>query len=199
MNVEPWEITLLENIFYLLPNEYKHFGKQIKSGLLKRVIIGSKIIPNYIGFSYNPVMSKQFENNKGRHMCLKGIKVFDQGSGMYTGIEIHIMHNLIAGYSTPQIKDFQPDVNRIVVESFQRVYFGNEDYEKIKNMLDETELALINPSDVFEVEINGNIYYHLKDLEDGDFIGVGTDKKMYKITHDPYCITELKLPLKGVL
>jgi len=45
-----------------------------------------------------------------------------------------------------------------------------------------------NPAiiDKYEVELADKMYYHLFDMEDGDFIGIDKKKKVYEITHDPY-------------
>lgn len=50
----------------------------------------------------------------------------------------------------------------------------------------------INENDIYAISLNGKEYYHLKELEDGDFIGIDKDNKIYKITHDPYMIQELE-------
>ena len=55
-------------------------------------------------------------------------------------------------------------------------------------MFNHEEISLLNTSDIYKIELNGKIYYHLKDLEDGDFIGIDTQKNIYLITHDPFKI-----------
>ncbi|WP_162842699.1 hypothetical protein [Mucilaginibacter pineti] len=47
--------------------------------------------------------------------------------------------------------------------------------------------------------MDGKVYFHIKDLEDGDFIGIDSDKIIYKITHDPCEIIPLPESLKTVL
>jgi hypothetical protein len=43
----------------------------------------------------------------------------------------------------------------------------------------------------------GNII--LVDIADGDFIGIGADKKLYKISHDPFEVIEVHGSLSEIL
>jgi hypothetical protein len=52
---------------------------------------------------------------------------------------------------------------------------------------------------VYEVILNGNVYFHIQDLEDGDFIGIDENKAFYKITHDPFEITKIDTSLKKII
>ena len=42
-------------------------------------------------------------------------------------------------------------------------------------------------------------YFHIKDLEDGDFIGIDERKVVYKITHDPMEVKALDKKIMDVL
>ena len=55
----------------------------------------------------------------------------------------------------------------------------------VKTLLSPDDQKLINWSSAFEVEINGKQFYHLRDLNDGDFIGMDADGLFYEIHHDP--------------
>lgn len=196
--VASWEVELLKKIFDLLSHEYKHYKAQIKDNLLARVRVYSNE-ENYIGFSYDPEVSKRYENDIEPYCILKGIKVFDTIAGKYTDFYIHLMHGLVAGYSTPFKKKIKPDIEKIKIENFMREFVKNNGLTDIAFMFTTAELGLINSSDVYKIELNGKTYYHLKDLEDGDFIGMDLDKKIYQIKHDPFEIVELDKPLSEIL
>ncbi|MEY3451193.1 MAG: hypothetical protein RL711_1019, partial [Bacteroidota bacterium] len=49
------------------------------------------------------------------------------------------------------------------------------------------------------LDLKGKTYYHLKDIEDGDFLGIDIHKNIYKITHDPFEINLQKNELINVL
>lgn len=76
---------------------------------------------------------------------------------------------------------------------------SNIEFDAIRHLFNEEELSLIDPIDVYEVELEGKIYYHVRELEDGDFIGIDDEKNVYKLTHDPYEITLLNKSLVEVL
>ena len=60
------------------------------------------------------------------------------------------------------------------------------------SLLTKQELANINENDIYASNLNGKDYYHLKELEDGDFIGIDTDNHIYLIAHDPFEIKNIE-------
>jgi hypothetical protein len=200
-NVESWEAEMLRALFNLLNEDYEYLKKQIEDGLLKRVLINNSGIINYVGFSFNPHISRKYENNLGRFFVMEGIQIFNLKTNDYTPIQIYISYGLVCGYSTPIAKKFLPDIDRIEIRDFTIKYLdeNNESYEKIKVKFTNKELAFINPSDVYEVILKGKKYYHLKNLEDGDFLAIDENINIYEIKHDPFEIIELKDSLINAL
>lgn len=196
--VESWETALLVNVFNKLGGNYKKYQKQIDDNLFVRVRVYNNSI-NYVGFSYDPSVSRKYEIKTEPQIVLKGIRVFDNGINSYTDFHIYIFMDLVAGYSTPDVKKFKPDLLNINLEQFQKDIIDNSEFSKVSHIFTMDELKKINSSEIYEVELNGRQYYHLKDLEDGDFIGFDTNRKAYKITHDPFEIIELKKPLEDLL
>lgn len=66
-----------------------------------------------------------------------------------------------------------------------------EDFDRIAHVLTQEERMAISASDIYSVRIEGKEYFHLMDLEDGDFIGIDIGKNVYRITHDPVNVTWL--------
>lgn len=185
-----WEKDLLINIFDILSNEFVHYKEQIQAGLLKRVRLSNNFVPNEVNFSYNPTIAEKFRERNGRHFCIQGIRVFDKKKREWSEIILYFSHGLIISYSTPQNDNFAPDISKVLIISLRKVYLDTSPYNIIKKLFNEFEQKLINPADFYEIEIKGKVYYHIKDIGDGDFIGVDEQKKIYKITHDPF---EIKL------
>jgi uncharacterized pyridoxamine 5'-phosphate oxidase family protein len=69
----------------------------------------------------------------------------------------------------------------------------------LKKLLSPKELKLINPSDVYIVTLNNKEYFHLIDIEDGDFYGMDMGKNLYKITHNPYDLEKIDVNLSKLL
>lgn len=59
------------------------------------------------------------------------------------------------------------------------------DYERILTVLNNDEQQLLNPSNVYSVFVDNKEYFHISDLEDGDFFCIDINKKIYRITQDP--------------
>ena len=74
-----------------------------------------------------------------------------------------------------------------------------EESSILSKVFSRMELDLLNPSEVYEVELDGKTYYHIQDLEDGDFIATDKEKRVYSITHDPFEVTLLSEDLLGYL
>lgn len=182
----PWEIELLKNIIKKLPKEYDYLFRQIDQNLFNGVLIGLSEIPGYVGFSFNPQVHDNFYDKNGRNYKLTGIKVFNKKSNSFLDVNIYIVFGMINGYSIEG--KFDIDVNNIEINNFRKEMIDNSDFEKIANIFNDAELKVINPSEIYEVELNGISYYHIKDLEDGNFIGIDEKKNIYKIIHDPFKI-----------
>jgi hypothetical protein len=196
-HVADWEISLLKNVFSKLPEEFRSFKNQVEEGLLNRVFIDSKS-PGNVGFSYRPGLSRKFEDPNGEAYSLSGIMVYNKKTNSFTEFKIHIAFGMITGYGTSSEK-FEPDPENIKVESFRKVYLKNPEFDKLKKLLSKSEANLLNSAEIYEISLKGKTFFHLKDLEDGDFIGMDGDKNFFKITHDPYEATKINGKLEEVL
>lgn len=182
-----------------LPVEYHFVAEQVKMGLIKGVLLGLSDIPNYVGFTYHFDVYNQFQNNKAKNYVIRNIQVFDNSKGVYTPYEIYVSSGVVNGYSTPQSKNFFPNVDKIDTKNYQRAYINNADFEKVRGLLDERELALIRPDEVYQVDLKGKTYFYMRDIGDGNFIGIDGQKNVYRIMHDPYEIILLTSSLKDSL
>lgn len=193
--VKSWEIDFLKTVFSKLSgDENRLLYEQIIEGIIKRVFIGYSYIPNYVGFSYNTSIVEKYENNKIKNYKLSNIKVKNSLTNEYIYVSIFVFSGLVTGYSidtNKKIKKYQFSINSVDVSSVQKIFDENKDYEKISSLLNNEELKYIS-NEVYPTEINGKYYYHIKELEDGDFIGIDINNHIYKITHDPYEIVSLE-------
>ncbi len=184
--IENWEIGLLLNVVEQLPiDDSQIFARQIREGLFRGVIIGLSDIPDYIGFSFNPKVHDLFFKKNERNYKLSGIKLFNVATHQYLKYSIYVSFGIINGYSIEGPKNRKLDITEINVSNFVKVYMDPIINSRISDILSPTEKKSLNPSQVYSVEVNNREYFHIKDLEDGDFIGFDLEKKVYKVTHDP--------------
>lgn len=194
-----WETELLLNIFFELPEVYLQYTHQIKNGLLKGVILNASDIPGYVAFTYNYDIFKKYDNEKEHTFKLTNIKVYDYKSSSFVPYEIYFSSGKINGYSLCGLKNYKIDVNKVDVSGFRKEILGESDYAHIINILSDEEKLYINPADIYSVFVNDKEYFHIKDLEDGDFVGIDIRKTVYKITHDPLAVVALNKELKEIL
>ena len=100
-----------------------------------------------------------------------------------------------------KIEKYKFNLNSLNVEKIKYEVIGEDiSIEKVKKILLLDELELINENEIYSVSIHNDIIFHLKELEDGDFIGIDLDNNLYKVTHDPYKMTPLqRQDLLGIL
>ncbi|WP_026997621.1 hypothetical protein [Flectobacillus major] len=183
--IEKWETDLLQNVIIKLPSEYSSFINQINDGLLRGVLVSASDILGYVAFTFHPNILKKYDKKKEQDFKLTNIKVYDNKSLSFVPYEIYISSGTISGYSLIGCKGQNVDVGKVDVSGFKKKIIGKSDYHRIMYILLEEEKKLLNPSEVYSILIDGKEYFHLKDLEDGDFIGIDENKVIYRITHNP--------------
>jgi len=197
--VSDWELALLSNTIKHLPIEFGYLEAQIKSGLIKTSLLKQRGSgPDYITFTFDSNLINQFENKQNRNYQIKGIKLYDSLTNKKLEFTIYVYSGVISGYSIPRANDFHIDVSQIDTKSFKQVFIDNKDFKKLSKLLSKEETDLINPNDVYEVILNDKLFYHVQDLEDGNFIGIDTDKIIYKVSHDPFEISPIAKSLKDI-
>ncbi|WP_254561341.1 hypothetical protein [Dyadobacter diqingensis] len=197
--IEDWEILLLKNTIKQLPEEFHIFIEQINAQVFSGVLTGMSDLPGYVAFSYNSKVISLFEKKEEKNYKITGIKVYDSRSKSNLKYSIYISSGVINGYSIEGADKYSLDLVKIDVSRFKLVLISNNDFKEISQLLDSLEVKLLNPADIYTVLLNDKVYYHLIDLEDGDFIGMDTGKMFYKITHDPFEIIQIHKSLNQIL
>lgn len=179
------ELKLLEKVIKKLPRPYLDLINQIEDGLLKGVITNASDIPGYTAFTFNFSVLKKYDHENEKDFKLCNIEVYDRKISSYLPYEIYVSSGTLSGYSWTGNNDFDVDFDKINTANLKITFSGISDYKKIEHIFSEIEKKLLNPSEVYSVFLNKKEYFHIKDLEDGDFIGVDINRILYKITHDP--------------
>lgn len=197
--IEKWETDLLRNVVMKLPSEYSSLMNQITDGLFRGVLVDMSDIPGYIAFTFHSDILKKYDRENERDFKLTNIKVYDNKSLGFVPYEIYVSSGTISGYSLGGSKKHNIDVYKVDVSGFKKEFIGESDYNRIVNVLNEEEKKLLNPSEVYSVFVADKEYFHIKDLEDGDFIGMDAKNVIYKITHDPMEVNRIDKTLKEIL
>jgi hypothetical protein len=193
------QIELVLKICQSLPEKFSNLRKQIQEGIIRDIKILEKPFPNYHKFVLDVNVLNKYEDKKGRSFQVKGIVVWDKSLQNFVPVNIIVAYGLILGYSTPQASELNLDLDKIKITSMSLEFFGENVFDRLKPILSKEELKWVNPSDVYEIELKNTTYYHIKDLDDGDFVAIDIDKNIFKITHDPFEIKKTEENLTDIL
>lgn len=189
--LETWESNLLKSILGKLPAEYSYLNMQFDDGLIRKVRIDASDIPGYIAFGFNYDVYKKYYNKFEPAFKLKNIAVYESNSNKYFNFILYVSGAILIGYSIVENKKGQFDPSKIDLSNLVKEMIFSTDFINIENLLTDNEKLAINPSLVFKVNIFGKDIFNILQLEDGDFIGIDLENKIYKVTHDPYEITPM--------
>lgn len=193
-----WEKELLLQILSSLGKLYNQYVLQIKDGIIEGVRF-NKALPNYTSFQLNVQLLNKFEKKSQEPYIISNIFVLNKKTGSVEPVSIHLGFGLVLGYEIKDRNTFNPDLNSIDIQKIKISNEVNDEFDEIKKVFSNDELRYINISEVYSVDLENKKYYHLMDLEDGDFIGIDENKHIYKITHDPFLIEKLDISLIDAL
>ena len=178
---------ILSAVCAVLPEEFNYLSRQLEDGVI--VVVDEQFFykAGWRGFFYNPSISGKYENRKCKEFEIGNVTISDF-NGEKHPISITVDYGLFAGFLLDVEDLTSVDTSTIDVAGFQITSKENP----LEKFFTKAELKYLNPSDLYEVELDDKIYYHLFDLEDGDFIGMDAEKNVYEITHDPYEIVLIK-------
>lgn len=194
-NSKAKEREFLSSILAQLPDEYLFLKNQLHEGLIRNV----RYDGDDVSVLFNPLVSKKYEKKQGEYYYLRGLFVFDENAGEFIEVILKIAYGLLIGYFISARKNRKLNNNKLIQDNLWREYKGGDYPEELKSKLTKEEKELVNPNDVYKVELLGRTYFHIIDLEDGDLIGIDEKKVVYKITHDPMEAIKLDKSLEEVL
>jgi len=190
--IEDWEMSFLVATCKLLGADYEKYIEQLCSSWIEGVSLGMTDTPNYVHLRYKAGFYEQFEKLTEKGFRITNIKVADIKSGHGLEVTIHFAYGILLGYSIKEkLDEYKFSLETIDVSSARIVYQKNENFLRVSPFLSDAEKQCINESDVYATLIDGKEYYHLKELEDGDFVGIDSNNNLYLLTHAPFSIMEL--------
>lgn len=176
-----WEILLIERILSKINSE-KFALEQLNSGLIKGVRpIHSR--DEFVNFVHESSLIEKYLDENSPSYHLEGVEVFNKATSEFIPFRIHKALGLLSGYSTPghRIIKLNIDVGQIKIQTPIRKYAYSTDdiYSKVPE-------RLLKKSELYKVEIESVNYYHLKSIEDGNFVGVDSNGNYFLFLHDPF-------------
>lgn len=198
--IKKWELDLLREVLNKLDIDgSKDLLNQIDSNLIRGVLTNISDIKGYVAFTYNFEIVKKFENLKEKDYKIENVLVFDELSASFLDYTIYVSTGTISGYAINSNRKIKINPKNVRCLNAKKTYINNIDYDNLKKILTSNEIELINSSEVYLIEVNNKEFYKIKDIGDGDFIGIDKDKEMYKITHNPLEIKKIEGSLENII
>ncbi|TJZ61993.1 hypothetical protein FAZ15_05630 [Sphingobacterium olei] len=170
---------------------FKGYEQQLD--FISGVTFNETDIPNLVSFSFTSGFYKKFEDRLGEAFKLINIRVKDLYSGKMLTVSAYFSYGIFNAYVVDEnISNYEFDPNTIIFSDVKKVLRGDKVRFEILSLLTKKEVQHINSSDIYSTFINGTEYFHIRELEDGDFIGITRSNEVYKITHDPFEIVSIK-------
>jgi len=190
-----WEVQLLREVLNLIPATIsKPLLAQLDAGVIKGVRHNASDIPGCSSFKYDMNALKAFEDETVPDYTITDIFMGQKKeSAERLCYSIFVSSGLLSGYSlVPEVSVSNVEIGTIDCKEFRlETKMDNPAFAELRTIIKGSLLNQVNPSSVYLVNVNGSDYFHVRDFDDGDFIGVGYDGALYKVTHEGPSVTRL--------
>ena len=175
-------------IISALPDDFS----EIKNQTLSERLFGLndwELFPDYkfVVMAYGGDTFLKYKK-RGHNFKITGLRVFSKQNNKFENIEILIENNLVCGLkitnSAYLLNEF--DIRQIKADNVAKTdfTFPPTTIDLFYNGLDTEIKQKLNPDDLSEIDFNNRIYYSFYDLEDGNYLAVDKNLKVYSLVHD---------------
>jgi hypothetical protein len=175
----------------LLEQEFPQFKKLI--GISKVYGISFTRNPEgiYVSRGYTPETDIEVKRYHRTFFRLYGISVANKKTGELTPLKLTYSFDSLSNIEIESPEKFHRnyDLNHVRVGEIELEHLPTENpereiAEKALKTLTKEQKELLELEDAFEIEIEGKLYYTILDMEDGNYIAVDKEGKIYRLNHD---------------
>jgi hypothetical protein len=182
--IEGKSLDFFRQVFSQLPTDFKFLLDGLDKGLYRRFSVNHSLKGNFYSIGFDPSQSDN-SMTKGKQFELENIII--KQDGQVFPLNITIYDGLWIGFeiekSILDFNNFQVDLSSF--NKSKSKFSADTKIEKLVSGLTCDQLDLTN---LGEFDIDGNTYYQIKDLEDGNYIAIDRKGQVFGIIHDPYKI-----------
>jgi len=183
-HLEQFEIKIAE----LLSNELPELRKVIEKSKLYRISFMENPSGILLTRSYS---SEEIKRNNNSCFNLYGLCIFEKKTKKYVQLKLAFFNNSLNQVEVRNPKELHKnfDLNNIKIENIKVDYINlqNPDKEIVLNILkkiDNEKLNLLDLENTFEIEIGEKSFFTILDMEDGNYIAIDKQGKVYRLNHD---------------
>ncbi|WP_256005063.1 hypothetical protein [Pedobacter deserti] len=178
-------------LVYRLPERYRFLLPQINMEFIlgvKKNILGYK---GSYTFLLNANIARDFrDKSMPSLLIIKNLGVWNQRSKAFEFVELYLVEGMFSGYKMmAPMEDLDPHI--IDVNLISEDKSGDEDklnLQKILGMVDPGLEEILDIQSTFKIEIPEGVFYVLKNLGDGNYLGVDENGGVYLLIHSPYTV-----------
>lgn len=162
---------LLIAILEKLPAQYSSYLQQVYEGVIRDVSVDTTPTAERISILYNTSISKKYDNDTLKGMEITGISVKDLKSNSFFAVKIYLYSGLVIGLeSEKSLSQCEIDYSSVNIHHVRIKHDKIDD--SMRARLSGLGITKFNDSEIYEVNSDGDILIHLRDLDDGDFLAV---------------------------
>lgn len=125
---------------------------------------------------------------RGQNFKISGLQLYSNFTRQFEGIEILIHDNLVIGLkiekSQYQLSEFDLGKFNNKGLTTSAFTFPPSDIDIFYDSLNQEIKNKLNPDDLFDIDFNNRTFYSFFDLEDGNYLAVDKNLKVYSLVHD---------------
>lgn len=175
----------------LLKNEFPQIKKALSFS--HDMYINATSAPNEISIlkSYYKKQFEKLKKNHKTHYLLNGILVYHRKTGVFKPIILKYISDSLGSIRIENPEYFHKNFDLSKIQKgaikLEHLSIGNPDQktaEKALKSLNKEQIELLELDDAFEIEFEEKLFYTILDLENGNYIAVDQQGKVYRLSHD---------------
>ena len=190
--IEGKALEFFRQVFLQLPVEYQFLSAGLNKGLYRRILVNHAMGEHCYSVSFDPSQSNK-SMIYGMQFDLEGIIIIQEGQAY--PLNITVDDGLWIAFEIPKnILDFNNF--RVDLSSFRETKSRFSADTKIEKLVAGLVCKQLELTNLAEIEVDGKLYYQIKDLENGNYIAIDNHGKVYGLIHNQYKIELINKSVK---
>ena len=187
------QIEIFEhNVAEILKNNFPEIKEALELSLrLYSIQFSQKPCGIYLSRDYSAENYKKVLPENKTNFDLYGLQVFNKKLQEFEDITLFFHKNLLTLIEVSDPEKFHKNYDFSKLKtgelSIKEIYTENLDKKHTLDILKNVPKDQLNQLDIenaIEIEFNGNSYYTILDMENGNYIAIDKSKKVYRLNHD---------------